>query len=110
MVLLVALCCMAGLAATAALWTRWLGRNAGYPLAVGFLAVGALLSSRLGAVAAGESVTVAWRWLPTPDTYLALRMDGLSKVFALLVLGVGALIMLYCPRYLSGDSRHTRTY
>ena len=36
----------------------------------------------------------------------ALRLDGLTSLFCLLVLGVGTLIMMYCPRYLPARGRH----
>ncbi|HET6530363.1 MAG TPA: hydrogen gas-evolving membrane-bound hydrogenase subunit E [Actinoplanes sp.] len=110
MITIVALLLMAGLtAAVPALTRRW-GRDAGYPLAAGYLVTGAVVATQVPYVADGAAVTVAWRWLPSLDASFALRLDGLAMVFALLVLGVGALIMGYCPRYLDEGPRHTRTY
>lgn len=98
------------LAAAAPVLTRWLGRNAGYVLAVGFLTGAGLLISQRPVLLADQAVTISWPWLPSLGVYAELRMDALSLIFALLVLGVGAFVMAYCPRYLSPDSRHTRVY
>ncbi len=37
-----------------------------------------------------------------------LRLDGLSRVFALLITGIGVLIFLYAHAYLAGDARLKR--
>ncbi|MGN9765102.1 hydrogen gas-evolving membrane-bound hydrogenase subunit E [Micromonospora sp. SD12] len=98
------------LAACVPLLSRRLGRDAGYPLAAGFLLTAGLLLLPLPVVLADRTVTADWRWLPSLDVSAALRMDALALVFALLVLGVGALILAYCPRYLGREASHTRTY
>ena len=41
---------------------------------------------------------------------LAFRLDGLSLLFALLVTGIGALVLVYGGGYLKGDSRLPRFY
>ncbi|SCG37836.1 NADH-Ubiquinone oxidoreductase (complex I), chain 5 N-terminus [Micromonospora halophytica] len=110
MILAVVLVWQVALAACVPLLTRRLGRDAGYPLAAGFLLTAALLLLRLPVILADGTAAVGWRWLPSLDVSVALRMDALALVFALLVLGVGALIMAYCPRYLGHDQAHTRTY
>ncbi|MCZ7418129.1 proton-conducting transporter membrane subunit [Verrucosispora sp. WMMA2121] len=102
MILAAALAWQVGLAACVPLLVRRFGRDAGYPLAAGYLAGAALLLSRLPVILDDREVAVAWRWLPGPEVHAALRMDALGLVFALLALGVGALIMAYCPRYLDG--------
>ncbi|NKX55230.1 Na+/H+ antiporter subunit A [Arthrobacter mobilis] len=56
-----------------------------------------------GAPNAPPSEAVAW--IPQLRLELAFRMDALSAVLALLILGVGALVLFYCARYFrSGDS------
>jgi multicomponent Na+:H+ antiporter subunit A len=42
-------------------------------------------------------------WVPGLDVAFAFRLDGLSLLFALLVTGLGALIVLYAGDYLKGD-------
>ncbi|MDQ3885815.1 MAG: NADH-quinone oxidoreductase subunit L, partial [Actinomycetota bacterium] len=110
MILVLALAAMLGLALTAPACARSLGRDAGYPLAAGFLVVGMLLASAAPAVLAGGVVEGSWAWLPSLGVSLSLQLDGLAALFCLLVLGVGALIMAYCPRYLAADSRHGTVY
>jgi multicomponent Na+:H+ antiporter subunit A len=99
---------LAGAAAAPALAAR-LGRNAGYPLAVVFLGVAAWLLTEAPTVLAGGQVVEQYPWVPVLDVTFTLRLDGLSLLFAMLVLGVGALIMSYTPRYLTkGD--HARLF
>ncbi|MDY6054892.1 Na+/H+ antiporter subunit A [Micrococcus sp.] len=38
-------------------------------------------------------------WVPLLDIELTFRMDALSAFMALIVLGVGALVLMYCARY-----------
>jgi multicomponent Na+:H+ antiporter subunit A len=99
-ILLLALGAMFALASAVPMLVPRLGRDTGYALAVGFLGVGALLLTTAPVGLAGGTVEGTWRWLPTLGVEFALRIDGLAALFCLLVLGVGALIMAYCPRYL----------
>ena len=110
MVLAVAVLALGLLAAVVPFFTSRLGRASGYPLAAGFVAVGVLLGTQVPAVLRGEPVEGEWTWLPSLGVSLSLRLDGLSLLFCMLVLGVGALIMAYCARYLKPDDRHTRWY
>lgn len=110
MVLVLALAAMAALALLAPVLARGLGRNAGYVLAAGFVAVGAMLGAFGRDVLAGETTHASWPWLPRLGVHLTLRMDGLSALFCILVLGVGALILAYCPRYLEPGRSHASIY
>jgi multicomponent K+:H+ antiporter subunit A len=65
----------------------------------------ALLMLLTGAVFAGEVPAVRHEWLPQAGLAFSLRLDGLAWMFALLVLGIGGLIVLYAAWYLApGDS------
>ncbi|MDQ4093651.1 MAG: NADH-quinone oxidoreductase subunit L, partial [Actinomycetota bacterium] len=110
MILLLALGAMLSLAVVVPLVVGRLGRDTGYLLAAGFLGVGLLLASAAPTVLGGDAVTVSWSWLPSLGVSLSLRLDGLAALFCLLVLGVGALIMGYCPRYLGQDDPHSAVY
>ncbi|GAB3181583.1 Na+/H+ antiporter subunit A [Nesterenkonia halophila] len=44
-------------------------------------------------------------WIPSLGVDIALRADVLSLVMTMLILGVGALVMLYCARYFSAADR-----
>jgi multicomponent K+:H+ antiporter subunit A len=52
-------------------------------------------------VLAGGIPRASWDWLPELGLNLSLRLDGLAWMFAGLVLGIGALIVLYAAYYLS---------
>jgi multicomponent K+:H+ antiporter subunit A len=51
-------------------------------------------------VFAGEVLRWSVEWLPALDLRLGFRLDGLAFMFALLVLGIGALVVLYAAYYL----------
>jgi multicomponent Na+:H+ antiporter subunit A len=48
-------------------------------------------------------------WIPSLDIALRLRLDGLSALFLIIVLGIGALVMAYSARYLSERNVHPHT-
>ena len=51
----------------------------------------------------GSTVTEEMSWLPQLGLNLTFRMDQLSWLFALLVTGAGALVLLYCRNYFDND-------
>jgi len=61
----------------------------------------ALLLSHAPAVMAGETVRNVWAWVPEIGLALTFRLDGLSLLFAGLILFIGLLIVLYAHFYLS---------
>jgi len=68
----------------------------------GAVALGALaLTLALGpAVLAGEVQRWSVAWLPALGLDFGFRMDGLAWLFALLITGIGALVVLYAAWYL----------
>ncbi|MCZ4323998.1 monovalent cation/H+ antiporter subunit A [Pseudomonas anguilliseptica] len=60
-----------------------------------------VLLSQQSAVFAGELLKVKLEWLPALGLNLSLRLDGLGFLFALLILGIGLLVILYARYYLS---------
>ena len=88
---------------------RWWGRNAFLALALVPAAAFAWVLTRLSAVVDGREVSESIPWVPALDLEIALRLDALSLAFALLVTGVGALVLLYCARYFEpGDGGTAR--
>lgn len=77
-------------------------RNAAAALAgaVALAGIG-LLVSLYARVADGAVVRSEIAWLPSLDLNLLLRLDGLAWIFALMVLGIGALVVLYARYYMS---------
>ncbi|MBB4798282.1 multicomponent K+:H+ antiporter subunit A [Brevundimonas bullata] len=55
------------------------------------------------AVASGEPVRWSMAWLPTLGVNFTLRLDGLAWLFAVMVQGIGALVVLYARYYMSAD-------
>ncbi len=88
------------LTALAPALARIIGARAGWPLAAGLVALAG------AAVALGRDGTVSQSvpWIPSIDVSLRLRMDGLSLVFVLLVLVVGAVVIGYSTSYLRGNA------
>ena len=62
----------------------------------------------LPTVAAGEPVRWVIPWIPSLDVNLSFWIDGLSLMFALLITGIGAMVMLYAARYLAGHPQYNR--
>ncbi len=110
MTLIAALLVMASAAFLARPASRLLGRDAGYVMAVPFLVTLGLILSSAGSVLDGRPVSFELPWIPALGIALSLRLDGLSLLFAIVALGVGALIMAYCARYLSAEYDHARLY
>ena len=94
--------------------TRVIGRNAGW-LAAAVLAglayaVGLRIPEILEDSGSGsKTVTETNPWIPSLDISLGLRLDGLSALFLIIVLGVGALVMAYSARYMSERNVHPHT-
>jgi multicomponent Na+:H+ antiporter subunit A len=108
--LLIALAALVALAAFVPPLTAKFGRDTGYLLGAAFLLIGIGLGVAAYASPGDDTLTASWPWMPALGVSLALRFDGLSALFCLLILGVGSLIMAYCARYLSADGRHTTVY
>jgi multicomponent Na+:H+ antiporter subunit A len=57
------------------------------------------------AVLAGHIPFEAYNWIPALGVQISMRMDVLSWVMALIVTGVGTLVILYCRWYFAGNRR-----
>ncbi len=98
------------LAAVLPVVTRWWGRNAAY-LASAVLAALALWVAVQGVeVVRGTPVTARVEWLPSVGVAIALRLDALSVLFAVIVLGIGAVVLAYAARYFAADDPATGRY
>jgi multicomponent K+:H+ antiporter subunit A len=61
----------------------------------------AYIVSQIPVVLAGNVITETLAWIPSAGLTLSMRLDGLALMFALLILGIGLLIILYARYYLS---------
>ena len=72
------------------------------PVGAAFAALAAL--SVLWGWSAGGSVDLAW--VPSWDLRIALSLDGLAAMYALLATGIGFLVLVYSSRYLPLHLEH----
>lgn len=84
---------------------RLAGKAAGWLLAVYPAVVFALVLHQGNS---GATATLAW--LPSLDIGLSLYVDGLASLFALLISGIGALVLIYSGAYLQGHSQLGRFF
>ena len=70
----------------------------------------AILLSLATSVLRGEVSVRTIEWIPSLGLDLSLRLDGLSFLFALLILAIGALVVLYAHYYLSAEPRLGRFF
>ncbi|UOG91149.1 MAG: monovalent cation/H+ antiporter subunit A [Candidatus Thiothrix sulfatifontis] len=73
------------------------------------LALG-LLYPALSEVFAGETVIQSWAWMPAIGLDFAFRLDGLGALFALMILVIGLLVILYARYYLSAKDSMGRFF
>ena len=98
------------LAAIAPGLQRVLRERTGTVLAAGPAALFAWFVTGLDDVTRGEAWVQSWTWVEELGIRFAFRLDGLSLLFALLVTGIGALVLVYAGGYFKGDARTPRFY
>jgi multicomponent Na+:H+ antiporter subunit A len=82
--------------------TRRSGNATGWILAILPAALTLYLASLLPLAAVGQPAAFSIPWSPELGLFFSLRADGLSLLFALLISGVGTLVVLYAGAYLKG--------
>ncbi len=66
----------------------------------------AMVLSQAPEVLRGGTLVESWPWMPALGLNASFRLDGFGLLFALLILGIGLLVVLYARYYLSpGDSK-----
>lgn len=58
----------------------------------------------------GENVYYTLKWFPLLGVSISLYVDGLSLLFALLITGIGTLIVIYSIPYLDSDASLSRYF
>ncbi len=86
---------------------RWRSPAALFPPIVAALLFAAFARA-IPAVSAGETLRYSWAWVPSIGLDLSFVIDGLSLTFALLITGIGVLVMLFAGRYLAGHPQQAR--
>ncbi len=99
------------LAACVAPWLHAVfGKRTGWLLALVPAGIFAYLLTFVPEVRTGETVTQVTPWVSGLDITLAFYLDGLSLIFALLISGIGTLIVIYGGGYLKGERHLGRFY
>ncbi len=84
---------------------KGLGRRAAPLLALFPAALFAWFVRFVPEIAEGGVRTAALAWIPELGVSLSFRLDGLSLLMALIVTGIGALVLLYAGSYMEGHAR-----
>ena len=96
-----------------ALVAPYLGRalkaRAGYPLILCFLPA-LFLAQYAPEARAGQPLEAGFDWVSSIGLSIQFRADGFSLMFALLVAGIGILILAYAAAYLGKSERHGRFF
>ncbi|GAB3189275.1 monovalent cation/H+ antiporter subunit A [Hydrogenophaga aquatica] len=94
--------------------TWWLGSRSRPLTAMAAAAVTAtslgLLLSQAPGVMSGQTLVEFLPWVPEIGLNLGFRLDGLSLMFAGLIMGIGLLIILYASYYLSPEDSAAKFY
>jgi len=90
--------------------TRFLGYQAAWPLAIVPALCFLHFAGFIGAVSSGQTITGGYPWVEALDVEFSWLIDGLSLTFALLVTGIGTLIVLYAGGYLKGHPHQGRFF
>ncbi|MDD3828645.1 MAG: putative monovalent cation/H+ antiporter subunit A [Anaerolineae bacterium] len=97
--------------AVAAPWLHRAGRRAtGWILALLPLALAVYFGSYHQQLGADGVLTIYHDWVPSLGVGLSFYVDGLSLIFAVLISGIGALIIVYAGGYLAGHPQLGRFY
>lgn len=62
-----------------------------------------LLATHYGEISQGEKLRYVTEWLPSLGLTFSLRLDGFTWLFSTMVLGIGALVILYARYYMSTE-------
>jgi multicomponent Na+:H+ antiporter subunit A len=97
----------------AAIPAAWLAHR--YPARAGWLAIwpailAAFLATRLPAAVSGTVPVDTFAWASSLGLTLSFHLDSLGLLFALLITGIGALVVLYASSYLDRHASAGRFY
>jgi len=81
-------------------------RTAGVLVAIAL----AIVLGHAGAVLDGATFVQSWPWIPSLGLNASFRLDGFALLFALLILVIGALVVLYARYYLAPEDSQERFY
>ncbi len=92
-------------------WLCRLARGAtGWIIALQPVGLAFYFASQLHPIAAGGVIALSYPWVPGLGIALSFYVDGLSLLFALLISGIGALVVIYAGGYLGEHPQAGRFY
>jgi multicomponent Na+:H+ antiporter subunit A len=92
-------------------WVYWInGRAAGWLLAAVPFGLTMYFALFIAATASGNVFSLSYDWAPSLGIKFSFLLDGLSLLFAILISGVGALVVIYSAVYLAGHPYLGRFY
>ncbi|MFC5583998.1 putative monovalent cation/H+ antiporter subunit A [Nitratireductor kimnyeongensis] len=97
-------------AAIAPVLTKALKHNAAWVLALAPALIFLHFTGFVGAISDGETLSAGYVWIPSLSVDFSWHLDGLSATFALLITGIGTLIVLYAGGYLKGHEHQGRFF
>ncbi|MDZ4204900.1 MAG: putative monovalent cation/H+ antiporter subunit A [Bacteroidales bacterium] len=97
-----------------AIFTQYLQKrapnHAGYVLALLPLGIFIYLTTFIAPVIDGQVMHLRYTWFPEMKIDISFLVDGLSLTFALIISGIGALIIFYAKGYLHQHPKQGRFY
>lgn len=85
-------------------------KYSGFILSLVPIYIFAHLLSFVNPISNGEAIVLQYTWFPSLNVNIGFLIDGLSLSFALIVSGVGAIIVLYASSYLKGHIKLSKFY
>jgi len=70
----------------------------------------AVVLAQAGDVLAGSTIVQSWAWMPSIGLNASFRLDGFGLLFALLILVIGLLVVIYARYYLGPEDSKERFY
>ena len=89
---------------------RMNGRLAGWLFAAVPFGLAIYFAVFIPATASGNVFSLSYDWAPTLGIRFSFLLDGLSLLFAILISGVGVLVIIYSAVYLAGHPHLGRFY
>jgi len=70
----------------------------------------AIVLAQAGTVLDGATFVQSWPWIPSLGLNASFRLDGFALLFALLILVIGVLVVLYARYYLAPEDSQERFF
>lgn len=86
------------------------GPGAAIPAGIGMLASLLVLMGLADALKSGEALQASINWVPSLNLSITFRIDGFSWLFAMLVMMIGLLVIIYAHFYMAGKDGLPRFY